>query len=349
MSIDGVKALRKEVNLDENDYLKINRQCGSDARGYTIYTALDEVIKGVIYLKRIREYLDGPQISPYDNRISRLVLSQLEEEQQARIRRLLEVLVMLVLFTKTNDQVYFHHLLLLERLNNILSYQQDIQKFYEIKIANTEYSIKLQVNLIKQIEKKLDIKRCWYLKNNKPIGEAKILKPGWLLSSIRQRVLLAMPIMNSSEKLVFGFTYGTTYSNMSWGVHYSPNRKEYYLRLGQEFAGVHWIGHLNLLILARCHEILGRPKIVFFDQLNELFTRSNADFLLYNFTVQNIKKGDFVLAYGDLAEVMEIKESSYGYRSYRVRYLAEKPIPDIQEDWFPARYLQLLYTKEHFY
>jgi len=35
--------------------------------------------------------------------------------------------------------------------------------------------------------------------------------------------------------------------------------------------------------------------------------------------------GDFVLAYGDLAEVTDIVESKYGYRSYKVLYLAVVP------------------------
>lgn len=56
--------------------------------------------------------------------------------------------------------------------------------------------------------------------------------------------------------------------------------------------------------------------------------------------------GDIVLAYGELAEVLEVRKSNYDYRTYRIKYLAESPKPDIEEDWFPASYIRRIYTKE---
>ena len=52
---------------------------------------------------------------------------------------------------------------------------------------------------------------------------------------------------------------------------------------------------------------------------------------------QNIAVGDFVVARGYLGEVEEEVTSAFGYRSLRVVFLAEWPLPNLAGDWFRAR------------
>jgi hypothetical protein len=55
--------------------------------------------------------------------------------------------------------------------------------------------------------------------------------------------------------------------------------------------------------------------------------------------------GDFVLAHGDLAEVIAVAESFFGYVSYEVLYLVGSPMPDISQDWFPAQNTRVLFSR----
>jgi hypothetical protein len=348
LSLKGASALRTLLAVDEDSYLTVAGQSWGDPRAYVLYTALDEVKKTAMYLVRLRDLLQGPELVPSEDRITRLLVTHLAEEQHARIRRLLEVLVLLILFDDTNDQEYYRHLLLLEELDDMVSANADLKEFYGVRSANIDESIEHQVEWIRQVEPKIDISRCWYLAVRAPIGDPTSLRPGRTLSSIRSRVRAAMPAMTAGEKLLFGYSYGGMYGHASEAVHYSVNRRDFRLRPGEEISAVGSLGLLNFHVLDRCHRLLGMPEVPVATQLNDVLKRSHAGRLLHLATVRDISVGDFVLAYGDLAEVIEVEESRYAYRSYRVRYIAEKPKPTIQEDWFPARYVQCLYTKEQF-
>jgi hypothetical protein len=55
--------------------------------------------------------------------------------------------------------------------------------------------------------------------------------------------------------------------------------------------------------------------------------------------------GDVVFAYGDLCQIVEVAKSKHGNTSYKVRYLIEPALPGVGEDWFPNRYIRLLYRR----
>ena len=57
-------------------------------------------------------------------------------------------------------------------------------------------------------------------------------------------------------------------------------------------------------------------------------------------------RADFVLAYGDLGEVVEVADETQGCVSYKVRYLVEKPLPGIPQDWFPAQTVRVLFSRQ---
>jgi hypothetical protein len=47
--------------------------------------------------------------------------------------------------------------------------------------------------------------------------------------------------------------------------------------------------------------------------------------------------GDEVMVLGLKSQVIDSKESKFGYKSYKIRYLEEVPVKGIDdEDWFPA-------------
>ena len=340
----GAKALRDQLRMGEQDYLHVAGAARADCREHVLYTALDEVKKTALYLMRLREFFDAP-IDPRDNRLSRLVFLQVLEEQQARERRLMEVLVTLILFTATNEQDYYRHLLLLEDLDGYLSANADMEDFHGARSANVDASIDRYVKEIRRVEGSVDLAQTWYRRGSTPLPQRSQLRPGRLLSTMRSKVKEALALMTAQEKLLLGFSYAG-YGAASEAVHYSVSPRDFLLQGGQEKRNISALGLLGMAILNRAHELLGRPSVPLIDQLRRTLEQSDPAEIVHRHTVRDIKVGDFVLALNDIAEVIEVRESQFGYRSYKVRYLAEKPMPDIGEDWFQARFVRILMTKE---
>jgi len=348
LSLKGARALRDKLGVDENSYLFVSGATWADCRANFLYTALDEVHKCAIYLLRLAEYLDGPDVSPHGDWISRLAFAQLIEEQSARERRLIELLVTLVLFDSTNEQDFYRDFLLLTDLDRLLSANSDLKEFHGAPSLNVEFSIEQDLLALRKIEETLDLSSAWYRKHGGPLPEREGLRPGGLLTSVRARVRKALPRMTDHERVLVGLSY-SGYGQASERVHYTPSPQDYRFRQGQEEGKAFGLGHLNLAILDRCHRILGRPDVPLLNRIAASLEQTEPTDFVRRATLRNCRVGDFVLAGGDLAEVLAIQETAYGYRSYQVRYLAERPIPEIPEDWFPARFIRLLYTKEEFH
>lgn len=154
--------------------------------------------------------------------------------------------------------------------------------------------------------------------------------------------------MTDSERNVVGYTYNGEYGSASAAIHYQSNRSDYCISFGDQMRIVRRLGLLINLILDRCYYLLDKPDVPRFKRISKILERYYASPIVRTQTVGAGEIGDFVLVYGDIAEIIEIKESQYGYRSYRVHYLAEKPKQNIPDDWFPAPYIQVFYSKQRF-
>lgn len=144
-----------------------------DARAYVIYTNLDEVDKSVVHGLMIVPNLLQDAGSPFSlrtDRIDRIFVTQFLEQLHARMRRGLEVLVNLVLFSQTNDQSYYRHFLLLEELDNLLGANLDLQEFHGCRSTNMDDSIARLAERIRQTETGIDSGRCWYLHDKKSLS-----------------------------------------------------------------------------------------------------------------------------------------------------------------------------------
>jgi hypothetical protein len=153
--------------------------------------------------------------------------------------------------------------------------------------------------------------------------------------------------MTAQEKLLVGLSYAG-YSEASESIHYSVNRNDFRLRAGQERRNFASLGILIFAILNRCHELLRRPTVPVIDQMLQTLSQSSphVEDSVRRHTARATVVGDFVLAYGYLSEVLAVQESKFGYRSYEIRYLAERPIADIECEWISARYIQILLTRD---
>ena len=343
--------LRKHLSIDETEYSLFAGQVLADCRSYVLYIALDEVKKASIQIMRLRDLLDekgATKQSRKRDRIERLVTNSVLEEQQMRVRRLLELLVTLVLFSTTNEQSYYRHLLLLEDVERSLSENNDLQEFWGQRSANIDDHIMSQIQWIRQIESEINLNLCWYLNNRSPVQAPNKLKPGNILSSFRSRLKKAFPFMSDAERIVAGFTYRRVYGSSSEAVHYQSNRRDYHIRPDELMLNINRLGLLINLILDRCYHLLGKPDAPRFRRISESLEHSDSSAIIHKETVGTEEVGDFVLVQGDIAEIIEIKESQYGYRAYKVQYLAKRPKQNIPDDWFPAPYIQVFYPKRRF-
>ncbi len=342
--LKSAQDLRRPITLDEDSYLFIAGPAWSDSRQYVVYTALDEAKKTALYLMRLEELFKGPSVSPRENRISRLMLSHLIEEIRARERRLLELLVTMVLFTSTNEQPYFRHLLLLEELEEKLSANQDNLDFFGARNTNIDDSIASDISDIRHTESRVALGKAWYVQSPKPLAELPQLKPGRLFSSFRTRMKTALPLMTPPEKLLIRLTYGGGYGLASAVSHYRVASSDYLLRSGDEIAAGKSLGILALAILKRCHEILGKPPFPRLEQLDQALRTTAASDALHSLTAGEIEVGDFIIAHGYLCEVKEAATTEFGYRSFRASYVSDRPKPSLQEDWFPAAAVKRFYS-----
>jgi len=343
--------LRKYLSIDEKEYLLFAGQILKDCRSYVLYIALDEVKKASIYLLRLRDFFDEENSNNEPkkaDRLDRLVTSSVLEEQQMRIRRLLELLVTLVHFSNTNEQSYYRHLLLLEDLEQSLSTNSDLQEFWGQPSENTKDYIALLIQQISQVECEIDLKQCWYLNSRIKITKNSNLHPGHIFSSFRDRFKEALPLMTDIERINAGYSYNWVYGSSSEAIHYRPSRDDYLVNADDLMRNVKKLGLFINLVLDRCYHLMGKPDAPRFKCISESLSRSDSSIIVSKQTVGSGEVGDFVLVQGRIGEIAEIKQSKYGYRSYKVHYLPDRLKEDIPYDWFLPFYIQIFYPKQKF-
>jgi len=166
---------------------------------------------------------------------------------------------------------------------------------------------------------------------------------------MRSRIKTAVPLMISREKLIFGLSYNAGYGRTSTAIHYRVDRSDYLLEDGAEREMIQGVGLMAISTLVRCYRLMGRPDAPIVAKLEDVSEKAIPQYLFETTAALDIGVGDFVLANGDLAEIVGALESEFGYKSYRVRYLAERPKPHILEDSFPAKHIKILYRRSELF
>lgn len=280
------------------------------------------------------------------DRAFRNVISSIVDQEMVWVRKLTEIMANLVLFTTTNTQDYYRHLLLLSHLDYLKKVLTDTKEFFSAENLNHKYQKGETVNGIKQLEATMQLSICWYLANKKGGGK----HPGekGLLAPFKEKLQQAYLIADPDQKLTLGITYGSAYGKSSQRLHPNVLRPDSDIHVKDIEVGVAQIGILSAHILILCRKLLGdRRRKGLVAQLARVF-RDNKypDQLLKARINPSIKKGDFVIAYGDIAEVIKIHKSKYGYRSFKVKYLGTPPLPHIPADTFPAMFVKKFYDRK---
>lgn len=261
-----------------------------------------------------------------------MLLDALIDEQCVHQRKLFEGLCLIINFSHCNDPIYYYHYCLLNELNIIKSKISEHKDFFGVTSEIYTEAKKNLLTKIQFVENALpDLTKCFYLKKNNTKE----------LNSQRQMMLKALKLATEDEKSGLNFTYEILYGHTSKRIHFSVlennDNIDHNLSLN---AGFCQCGLSAMWIIRRAHLITGLKG----EDINEAIMRIKPDKKNpFNLVTKNFEKGDFVASTtGFLGQIIEIKESDFGYKSYLVKYIADQPSAGIQQNWYSSLEISLL-------
>jgi hypothetical protein len=318
-------------------------------KAFFLWTALDEICKTCLFLMKLDGFLDdASERTAPENADSneRAIESLLLEEERLRARRLCELLVQLVLFAQRDHESLYEHFLLLEELFSACSFNHDLDNFHGVPSEWVQATIEMHAEAVRQIEGGIDRADAWYARYHPPIAAARWQR---LLSSAAERLKRAFPLMTDFERLALGSTYGEAFGIPSSTIHFRAGGDPIdHSRSSVVVAEGTKLGVLALCALRRCHELLGHAAAPRLEEIaGVLDSNQEASRLMQLLNWRPVVAiGDFVLARGHLGQVVGECTSSFGHRSIRVEFLAERPLPNLVSDWFRARDVVLLFSEK---
>lgn len=320
----GSQDIREVLKITEESYGFVHHRNIQKSRNYFLYGAMNEVEKVGIVILNGRELLEGEDIV-LEDRVSKNIILAIQEEQYLWIRKMTELLAELILFKNTNEDPYYQHYMLVRELKELNAARRNAKEAYGCDIQNYSMQAKMLREEIADLEAtKVDIQKCWYLSSKKGIATS---GTKGRLAPLDKRIKAAFDLATPDQIIALGTSYGEGYSNFSDAMHFSPiTRRE--RTVSPEILRVNTSG-LSILaanIIIQSRSLLkDRRKKGYAAFLNKVFKESDqAKGALKRKLNPSIKKGDFVNAQGDLAEVTKVMKGKYGFRSFRVRFLLKE-------------------------
>ena len=344
------RTLQRALPINEATFRGVIGSACQNSRAFYLYGVLDEVLKvGTIMLtwegflkesdktelEKILQNEDGPHML-------RVTREAFMDEQHLWSRKLIELLSDLILFETTNSQEYYRLFLTCEILDAYLGLQRDFTEFFGGQNLNAGESIKLFLSTAKQSRRSINFTEAWFL--NTSTNWERPIRAGNLFCSTRARYKLALQRANTNQKIALGISYENAYATPSRSIHANIGGPS--LETSQKIMQV-TSGHVIILameIILQAHKLAEIPltgEAEFVDKLVKTHADSTEAF--NSVTGKALEVGDIVFAYAkDLCVVIDKNKSVYGYSSYKVRYLSKPPLPEVPEDWYPAKYVHLV-------
>lgn len=351
------KNLRAKLKIDETGYRYIANIGHSDGRSFYLYSVVSEVMKVAIVNMRMLDFIaDSEEDDKYKLKkeskksktnkdekewIERVIFEGFIDEQNLWRRKLSECLCDLICFSECNEPLYFKLFIAISELSSILYANKDFQEFFNCEIGNLNEQAKSILEIAKSTVNSVDRKKCWFLTKQESF-ENMPKSPDFLVS-YRQRFLKAIELANEGERAVLGFTYQVGYGGVSQSIHFGVRGPSFNsLDYDSLKSGVNIISMLSYHILRRAYNINATkpPSRVAENIFNEIAKGKGASQLHFLSAVRDHDIGDLVIVSGnDLSEILDIRTSKYGYKSYYVKYLVNPPLESVKEEWLPARYI----------
>lgn len=326
--------LRRKLSVNELNFVGRSSYSHGNPRDYFVYRTLDEVQKASTRLMQWKEFFfskEKEEIRAHESakQILRVTQQGVYDEVSLRVRKLTELTAQLILFSYTNEQQYYKDYLCVSEMIAYLNDQSDRMEFYAYESRNAEDHINYLKSIIDTLEKNgLDPARRWYLKQNSSINA--IIKPKY--SSFRERYKKILSYGKADEITLIGKSYRHAYAESDF-IHFSYD--EHCCLFSEELvlSKIDKMSVLIISILTKLNDLLGG---VLGSEDQDLVSRSEevSKKAYLEWTSSKAKPGDYVAVGQDIGVVLEENKSSYGFFSYKIRYLGKPPLPHVREDSF---------------
>lgn len=326
--------LRRTLNLNEESYAKEVGFNQSSPRNYYLYGVLDQVIKTSSAMMRWKEFQSDGDIKndKYNFLVNDIVQSVIDEQNMWR-RKIIEILAELILFSDVNDNSYYKHYYLIHAIAEVKRVLSDWTEYYECEFDLYKDELRQLHEKLNNLENTgLDINKCWYLRSIK--GERKVAN----FFQIYNKALMNATV---HEKTALELTY-QGYREASQYIHFTSEKPTEEIEMKSikiNFACIY--AAINFIIF-RCQELIsvtpmGRNKIMRDYVEKDLFTNE----ALKPLFAQVFCIGDKVItSYGEFGEIQGIKQSKYGFYSYKVKHNKKLCLPNVYYSWYPGQYLR---------
>ncbi|MDD4981554.1 MAG: DUF5677 domain-containing protein [Candidatus Omnitrophica bacterium] len=344
--------LLRNLSVTEDSFRSIAGYSQRDAKSYYLYLIVSEVVSSCMSCIRVAGWIAEseeetkfgyPKANPGNETISgrrvhHLFHRSIVDEFEIRFRKLQEYLCNLICFSEAADQKYFKLFLTAEALSDIRYANQDITEFFGKSMGNFNFQSKELLTRCKALADDLDRDKCWFLNSSITFDSNLGLN---IMSSIKQRYKKALSIATSGEKIVLGPTYKVGYGGSSKSAHALAEEHFKDFTVEDVKHAINKIPVICINVLSRAFEIADIEYPQKFKQiLDSARSGGSATKELKDMTQRDLEIGDLATTDGsDVAEILEVYISSYGYTSYRVRYLINPKIEEIIEEWLPPRYI----------
>jgi hypothetical protein len=309
-----------------------------DAKKIFLYGTCKEVTKTCIGLMSDKEVLQEVPDKKEPDRISKIIAGSITDVQTYRIRKMVELLSLLILFdrnTKRDEEYRIY--LSSENMDLVLARQEDFRELYGGRvISSTQRSIDSFAERIQRDMQELEITDLWFLDNAKLRRQ----KPS-VFKGKKALYLAALLVANPDERLALGISYGRGYSRASQSVHPLLGSHDYGKEDNNTKKIITNFTYLSIISMHIMHLVY---KLAGMDDPGDITRVLGANFEESEASqaIAKLKKefqlGDIVLtAWTDLAKIVDVHTSKYGYKAYKVRYISRPPLPRVSEDWLEAQ------------
>jgi hypothetical protein len=330
-------------------FSRVSGPAHSDCRAYYLYGVCDETIQAAASSLRWRELIDGSPLTfattSEERAVNRAVLDSVVDEQNLWKRKLTEHLVNAICFSQYNTQPYYRAFLAAEELDYYLGIKRDFSDFFKCDNRNTYHSIKRNIEIISDIQKSEGHSKLPFL--SQKLNPKSLPQAGSVFTTLRQRFKKAITLATDDEKIVLGFSYGQGFSYYSKSMHALASAQPQELDNQAIESGLAQVALIATNLLLRAHNLVNLSPIGSAAQVERVMKQGSIAPQIVDSMAVKLNAGDIVFAHGDLAEIIGKSTSSYGYTSFKVRYLVKPPLPSIPEDEWPAHYISLLIAKEN--
>ncbi len=327
-----------------------------------VATAVSEVNSKQFYLLQVVEELKlllvrlnsdwaclRDDSSDSDN--TKYLYAELRGEYQSFSRPMREILCDLILFSKTSDDAYFNHYLHIKSIERRRGGLEDLGTFFGLKKDKTaDRRNRSLADAVSKLEAEVDgllfdqaIKpsRVWYAQF-KSDGT-----PRTKSSSHRDRLKRALKGCTQAERGALGNYLRFRIESMH--VHRAPSIEKWLSRLEGDSPNIvdHLIDLLQVMscIVIRCGKLAGGAETTEMKTLRTSINNPSFTETFVKILNPDINVGDYVIVRSCIAEVTEKTRSEYGYRSFKVRFIANSPDDENTEDWYPGYFTKLLIRK----